>query len=90
MDRYDRMLKVDDPYAFLNTYRFRYGVGKLEEIAKKNGMQNIRDENITELIREHLKVDVFRFCFSPVEIVGVLHSIRNQLLERISQLERAA
>ena len=72
---------------FVNTYRFRYGVRMLEEFSLKTAMQNIRDEEMIELVRKHFKVDVFRFCFNPVELVGVLDSIRNRLLEKVSQIE---
>ncbi len=89
VDQYDRMLHLTDPdLAILNSHRFRFGVGKLEELANKTEMQNIRDEDIIELIRSQLRVDVFRFCFSPVEITGILNHIRNLLLEKVNNLDQ--
>jgi len=84
MDSYNRMLQIPSD---LNGYRFRYGVRQLEELAKKEKMQNIRDEGFIELLRRELNVDVFRFCFSPTEIVGVLDRIRNRLLEKVNSIE---
>ena len=87
MDEHNRMLHIENPALhFVNGYRFRYGVRQLEELASKGNMQNIRDEDCIELLRRELHVDVFRFCFSPTELVGVLDRIRNRLLERIRQI----
>ena len=87
MDSYNRMLQVPSNLDFVNGYRFRYGVRQLEELAKKEKMQNIRDEDCIELLRRELNVDVYRFCFSPTEIVGVLDCIRNHLMEKVNSIE---
>ena len=88
MDEHNRMLQIQDPNLhFVNGYRFRFGVRQLEELAKKEEMQNIRDEDLIELLRQELHVDVFRFCFSPTEIVGILDRIRNRLIEKINRIE---
>jgi len=88
MDQYNQMLHVDNPkLAFVNTYRLRYGVRQLEELASKTEMQNVRDEKFIRLLREELHVDVFRFCFSPIEVTGVLDHIRNRLLEKVNRIE---
>jgi hypothetical protein len=87
MDSYNRMLQVPPNLDFVNGYRFRYGVRQLEELAKKEKMQNIRDEDHIELLRRELNVDVYRFCFSPTEIVGVLDRIRNHLMEKVNSIE---
>ncbi|MBU4427078.1 MAG: hypothetical protein KKB35_10135, partial [Proteobacteria bacterium] len=84
MDSYNRMLQIPSD---LNGYRFRYGVRQLEDLAKKEKMQNSRDEGFIELLRRELNVDAFRFCFSPTEIVGVLDRIRNRLLEKVNGIE---
>ncbi len=87
MDSYDRMLNVPSNLDFVNGYRFRYGVRQLEELAKKENLQNIRDEDCIDRLRQELNVDVNRFCFSPMEIVGVLDRIRNQLIEKVNRIE---
>jgi hypothetical protein len=87
MDSYNRMLQVPPNLYFVNGYRFRYGVRQLEALAKKDKMQNIRDEDHIELLRHELNVDVYRFCFSPTEIVGVLDRIRHHLTEKVNSIE---
>lgn len=87
MDRHNQMLHVPPDLDFVNGYRFRYGVRQLEELAKKEKMQNIRDEGRIELLRRELDVDVYRFCFSPTEIVGVLDRIRNHLIEKVNNIQ---
>jgi hypothetical protein len=89
LDQYNRILHIDDPeLGFVNSYRFRYGVRILEELAQKTDMQNIRDEDMIQILRQHLNVDIFRFCFSPVELTGVLDYIRNRLLEKVGLIEQ--
>ncbi len=88
MDKYNRMLEIQDPdLYFVNGYRFRVGVRQLEELARKDKMQNIRDEDIIELMRRELNVEISQFCFSPIEVVGLLDHIRNRLLEKINLVE---
>lgn len=88
IDAFNNILVIDDPdLAFVNTYRFRLGVKELEELSNKSKMQNIRDENFVDLMRKQLKVEVLRFCFSPVSVAGVLNRIRNHLLEKIEKLD---
>jgi hypothetical protein len=84
IDSYNQMLQIPSD---LNGYRFRYGVRQLEELAKKEKMQNIRDEGFIEILQPELNVDISRFCFSPTEIVGVLDRIRNRLLEKVNGIE---
>jgi hypothetical protein len=38
------------------------------------------------MLRQHLHVEVVRFCFSPIEVAGVLDRIRNHLLERVNRI----
>jgi hypothetical protein len=88
MDAYNRMLTLDDTKLdFVNTTRLRFGVGKLEELSKANDMLNIRDEGTVKLIREHFGIEVFRFCFSPVEVTGILNNIKLQLMEWLRNLK---
>lgn len=88
MDEYNRILQIEDPKLhFINGYRLRFGARQLEELAVKEEMQNLRDEDLIEILRRELNIDVFRFCFSPTEIVGVLDRIRNRLLEKINCIE---
>ena len=85
MDRFDRMLDLSHypDMSIVNEYRFRFGVAKLEELAAKQEMQNIADDQLIGLFREHMGVEVIRFCFSPIEVRGVLDTIRNRLAEMV-------
>ena len=85
MDQYNNMLDTshNPDLSFVNEYRFRFGVPKLEELASKQKMQNIADDRHINLIRENMGVQVTRFCFSPVEVRGVLDTIRNKLAEMV-------
>lgn len=90
IDIHDRILHFDDPKLHIvNVYRIRLGIGQLEELAKKTDMQNIQDPGYLQIIRENLGVDVYRFCFNPVEVVGVLQNIRNRMLEKVSAISNA-
>lgn len=86
-DDYDRPLRVPAKLHFVNQYRFRYGVATLEEFAKKTEMQNIADPDMLELILTEFKVRVSRFCFSPLAVADVVHSIRNLMLDKVHTLE---
>jgi len=87
IDNYNQMVQMPSELHFVNGYRFRYGVRQLEELSKREKMQNIRDEECIELLRRELNIEVNRFCFSPTEIVGVLDRIRNRLLERVNLIK---
>ena len=87
IDHYNRILQISDPELdFINGYRFRNSVKQLEELASKTDMQNIRDEGYIDILHKNLNVDVCRFCFSPIEITGVLNKITNVLLEKVHRL----
>jgi len=85
MDEYDRMLDIshDPDLAFINQYRFRFGVGELEPLAACEEMQNLADEHLINVLRKEMGVRVVRFCFSPIELRGVLNHIRNRLAEMV-------
>jgi hypothetical protein len=87
-DIHNRMLTVNDPKMnIINSTRLRFGVGKLEELSKAGDMLSIRNEEIVNIMREYLGVEVYRFCFSRVEVVGVLNNIKLKLMEWIRALK---
>jgi hypothetical protein len=91
VDQFNNVFQPTDPeFSFLNTYRIRSGIGQLEELARRDDMQNIRDDDMISLFRQHLRWEPVRFCFSPVEVVEVLSQIRNRLLERLMIIARRA
>ena len=85
MDRFNNMLDISHypDLSIVNEYRFRIAIAKLEELASKQQMQNIADDHMINLLREKMGVDVIRFCFSPIEVRGVLDTIRNRLAEMV-------
>ena len=88
MDAYNRMFTVADRNMdIINSTRLRFGVGKLEELSKADDMLNIRNEETINMMRKLLGVEVYRFCFSPVEVVGVLNNIKLKLMEWIRKVK---
>ncbi len=86
MDQWDKMLDLShypEVAQTVNEHRARFGVAKLEELAKKTEMQNIADEQVINLLRQHFGIEVIRFCFNPVEVRGVLANIRYRLAEKV-------
>ncbi len=83
----------DDPVVFpgrlhfVNEYRFRQGVATLEDFAGQNDMQNIADPGFLELLKREFNVRASRFCFNPLAIRKVLHSIRNRAMDKVRELE---
>jgi len=68
--------------AEVNEYRFRSEVALLEELAARTEMQNIADDYMTSLFRQHMGIEVVRFCFNPIAVRGTLDVIRNLLAEK--------
>jgi hypothetical protein len=85
-DHYDRILQLDADMSFVNEYRFRTDVAMLEEFAGQEDFQNISDPAFLEKIRRDLRVDVSRFCFSPIAVRGVVNAIRSQAIEKLQTL----
>ncbi|WP_417746321.1 hypothetical protein [Rosistilla oblonga] len=89
MDKYDAMLDVSSypDLAILNEYRFRSSIAELEELGSRTEMQNISDVYMTNLFREHMGIEVFRFCFNPIGVRGTLDVIRNLLAEKLHTIQ---
>ncbi len=69
-DDFGRQLVINDPsLAFINEIRLREGVGELEGIAPGTEMLALRPLVFSELIREHLNVDVAIFRFKQVPLI---------------------
>ena len=88
IDRCNRRLQVPPNWHFVNCDRLRFGAATLEELPKQNEMQNIADLGFIDLLRRELKVEVERFCFSPIAVVNVINAIRSQAMDQIRELER--
>jgi len=86
-DEFGRPLIIKDPkLGFINENRLRFGVAELEKIANRSEPLTFRDPHLTELIREHLKVEVSRYSFSPIAVSGVLSGIRSKLLDWLNKI----
>ena len=73
---------------FMNHYGLRFGVGTLEQLANQNDMQNIADPDLIDLIRRELKVEVIRFCFSPIAVANIINAIRSQMMDGVRIIEQ--
>ena len=87
IDRFGHILDLSDypDLAVVNEYRFRFGAAQLEELAARQDMQNITDDACISALRA-VGIEVVRFCFSPIEVRGVLDVIRNKLAEKVSDV----
>lgn len=86
LNDYGQVFLLDDQELtpMVNGFRLRNGVAELEQVARSNSPQLIRDLSFPALIREHLQVEVTQFRFLPREVSGVLSNIRMNIIQRIS------
>lgn len=85
LDEFGRQLTITDPrLAFVNEIRLRFGVPELESLVGNTGVIALRLPDFSEVIREHLNVEVSIFRFSPQSASQVLGNIRAQLLDRLA------
>lgn len=84
-DIYDNFLDVSSQpeLSIVNEYRLRFGIPMLEELATKKEFQNIKDDATINILRQHLSVEVIRFCFNPLEVKSMLQNIKSRLAEKI-------
>lgn len=83
-DDYGRPLVISDPdLGFVNQIRLRFGVVELEGMIGTMGRLAFRPLEFTELIREHLNMEVTTFNFSPKTIPPVLQAIRTRLSDHV-------
>ena len=84
----DRPLYIEDPdLAFVNTIRLRQGIAELEDLSEKNGVLEIFDSNLTELIQKYLKVKVHKFTFSSSSVKSILSSVRAKFINNLISME---
>src|SRR5262249_10846724 len=89
-DAFNRPLRVPPTLHFVTCDRLRFGVGTLEEFAKQTQMQNFANPATIDVIREEFRVEVVRFCFSPIAVAEIVGAIRGRALEMIRELEQYA
>lgn len=87
-DIYNRPLIIQDPkLTFVNTIRLRNGITELENYSAENKFFEIMDAGLNKLINDNLNVTVNSFSFHSSSVVGVLDSIRSQLITKLLDLK---
>jgi uncharacterized protein (TIGR02391 family) len=83
-DIYGRPLIITDPsHSFVSEYRLRYSVAELEKMSQSSKLISISDPNFNKVIGNYFKVSVNSFDFSPTSVIGVLSSIRTELINQL-------
>lgn len=90
LDLYGRVFLPTSDFSFVNETRLRNGIEELEALASCGDAVTIHDPQMCELIRVHLKVDVYFFRFSAIHVKGVMSAIRTELEARIHELKPVA
>lgn len=87
LDKFGRSLLIEDPkLQFINEDRLRFGVAELEKMESRGEALSIRVPHTSKLIRDHLKIEVSRYSFSPIAVSGVLSGIRSKLLDWLHEI----
>jgi len=87
-DVFERPLHFPPEMHFVNSYRFRLGVGMLEELAKGPVSHDMRDPVLIEMLEKEINVKISRFSFATVGLSGVLSMIRNHAIKKFNELEK--
>jgi len=87
-DIFGRILMLQSDLEFINETRLRNGVEELEALVNTREMVIIHDSHMCDLIKQHLKVEVYSFRFSSVTLTGVLSAIRIELAEKLEKLNK--
>lgn len=83
-DQFGNAVIIKNPkLSFVNEYRLRYGVVKLETMSNNNGEISLFDSDLIKLVSENLNINVHCFSFDPGSIIVILDLIRNELIERL-------
>lgn len=87
VDLLGRVFVVPPNFHFINETRLRNGVEELEALASSRDTVTIHDPDMCDLIRQHLKVEVYFFRFSPIHLIGVLSAIRTELQAKLKEFK---
>ena len=74
-DLFGRTFIVPSDFSFVNETRIRNGIEELESLLASRNTVLIHDPSMCELIRKHLKVEVYSFRFSAIHLKGVMAAI---------------
>lgn len=86
-DLFGRTLVVPADLSFVAETRLRNGVEELESLMASRHTVVIHDPSMCELIRKHLKVEVYSFRFSAIHLRGVLSAIRTEVEIKLRELK---
>ena len=82
-DGHGRRLRLEPGLAFVNETRLREGVGELETYVGQGGILTYQMPEFSDLIKNHLGVEVSDFRFDLRTVEQVLANIRAQLVHRL-------
>lgn len=87
-DRYNRRVVFEDPkIGFINEVRIQSGIAELESFIGAAGVIAMQMPANSEIIRQHLGVEVTTFRFSSAVIPRILAAIKRQMRERLATRE---
>jgi AbiTii-like protein len=87
VDKYGRVVRVQSTLQFLNSIPLRNGIAELEKMATGSELLTVQNSVSIEFIRENFNVEVYAFQFSPLEITGVLGSIKLKLSDWLYDIQ---
>ncbi len=87
VDAYKHMAPDDPDIPSMNIYRMCSGVRELERYAAGDKEISIHDPDILRMIRNTLRFKAERFISTPAAFLGVLETIRANLLDWLHTIE---
>jgi hypothetical protein len=87
VDAYKHMAPDDPDVPSMNIYRMSNGVRELEQYAASKNEISLHNPDILRMIRTSLRFNAERFVSMPSAFLGVLDSIRANLLDRLHSIE---
>lgn len=88
-DKYGRPFIVHPNAEFVNNIPLRNGIDELEKMAAGTEMLTMQNPLSIQMLREMFNVDVYAFQFSPLQITGILGSIRLRLSDWLYDVQRS-
>ena len=87
LDRYNCPVLLPSKLQFMNSIPLRNGIDVLEKLANKTEMLIIQDSVSIEFFKENFETEIFYFRFDPLEINGVLGSIKIKLHDWLFEIQ---
>lgn len=90
LDKYGRPIGVPYKLQFVNVVPLRNGIDELEKLAAGTEMLTVKNPVSIEFFRERFNVEVFAFHFNPLEINGILGSIKLKLNDWLYDVQNSS